>query len=126
MKTGRNSKLAKINPKIKKHSGASVFNTIERAAIASRAQMDELEKVFTQSFGGDSESDGIAKTLFAVDFLFKSNWLMNRTRCVDGQVTDGLARIIQQCAYQAGVMHAENRALVDLALQLDEKIKAAS
>jgi hypothetical protein len=126
MKTGRTRKLAKINAKVRTHSSTSWFNAINRAEVASRAQMDDLEKVFTHSFGGDSEFEGVAKTLFAVEFLFKSNWLMNGTRRVDGEVIDGLARIVQQCAHQAGVMHAENRAFVELALQLDDKIKSAS
>jgi hypothetical protein len=126
MKTGRTGKLAKINAKVRTHSSTSWFNAIKRTEIASRAQMDELEAVFTDSLGGDAEFACVAKTLFAVHFLFRSNWLMNGTRRVDGEVIDGLARIVQQCAHQAGLMHAENRAFVDLALQLDDKIKSAS
>jgi hypothetical protein len=126
MKTGRTGKLAKINSKVRTHSSTKWFNAVERAQIASRAQMDELAGVFTNSFGGDSEFACVAKSLFAVHFLLESNWLMNGTRGVDGGVIDGLARIVQQCAHKAGVMHAENRAFVELALQLDDKVKSAS
>jgi hypothetical protein len=126
MKTGRTGKLAKINAKVRTHTSTTVFNAIKRAELESRAQMDELEKVLSHDFGGDSEFACVAKTLFAVDFLFKSNWLMNGTSGVNGEVIDGLARIVRQCARQAGLMHAENLAFVDLALQLDDKIKSAS
>jgi hypothetical protein len=126
MKTGRTGKLATINAKVRTHTSAKVFNAIKRAKLASRAQMDELEKVLSHDFVEDSEFACVAKALFAIDFLLKSNWLMNGTRCVDGEVIDGLARIVQQCAHQTGVMHAENRAFVDLALQLDDKTKSAS